>query len=191
MSTLDQARQTQIENIQKKAGKTLEELRGLIAESGLTRHSEIRQLLMDTLGLSYGDANSLVHLALASDGQSAAEASGASLDEVLAGIYTGTKAPLLPIHQQFMLAIEGFGEFEIVPKKGYVSLRRKKQFGMIGPASKGRVEVGLNMRGLPGTERLLAQAPGGMCQYKVYLTNPDEVDDELLAWVRTAFDNAG
>ena len=191
MSSLDQARQKQIENIQKKAGKTLAELRGIIDQSGLTKHSEIRQLLMDTLGLSYGDANSLVHLALASDGQSAAEASGASLEEVLAGIYTGSKAPLLPLHLKFMAAIADLGDFETVPKKGYLSLRRKKQFAMVGPASKGRLEIGLNVKNLPPDERLEAQSPGGMCQYKVYLTREDEVDQALLNWVRAAFESAG
>jgi hypothetical protein len=191
MSSLDQARQTQIENIQKKAGKTLDELRSIIAESGLSKHSEIRRMLMDTLGLSYGDANSLVHLALASDGQSAAEASGASMEEILAGIYTASKAPLLPIHLKVMEAIAGLGEFDIVPKKNYVSLRRKKQFAMVGPASKGRLEIGLNVRGLAATDRLLMQAPGGMCQYKVYLSHSDEVDAELVAWIQAAFESAG
>ena len=36
-------------------------------------------------------------------------------------------------HEKLMKEIRQFGEFEIVPKKGYVSLRRKKQFVMIGP----------------------------------------------------------
>ena len=62
---------------------------------------------------------------------------------------------------------------------------------MIGPATNSRVEVGLNMKGVPGTERLLAQPPGGMCQYKVKLTGVTEVDTELLSWLRMAFDSAG
>jgi hypothetical protein len=33
--------------------------------------------------------------------------------------------------------------------------------------------------------------PGGMCQYKVYLTSPKEVDKELLAWIRLAYDGSG
>lgn len=71
-----------------------------------------------------------------------------------------------------------------------MSLRRKKQFAMVGPASKGRVEVGLNLKGVKGTARLVEQPAGGMCQYKVYLTDAKEVDKELMGWVKQAFESA-
>ncbi len=62
---------------------------------------------------------------------------------------------------------------------------------MVGPATNTRVEVGLNMKGLASTDRLIANPPGGMCQYKVKISSVDEVDDELIDWVRKAFDAAG
>ena len=189
MSSLDQARDTQIRNIQTKTGRSLDELRAVLKDSGLAKHGELRSFAMEKLGLGYGDANTLVHLALASDGQSAA--AGKSGEDVLAEIYADKKAPLRPIHDALMTAIGKFGDFEIAPKKGYVSLRRKKQFAMIGPGSATRVDVGLNMKGVPATERLLAEKPGGMCQYKVKLTTPAEVNAELVAWLRRAYDSAG
>ncbi len=64
--------------------------------------------------------------------------------------------------------IEKFGKFEIVPKKGYFILRRKKQFAMIGPGIKGRLEIGLNIKGVDGTARLEALLPGGMCQHRAF-----------------------
>jgi len=191
MSSLDKARETQLKNIQAKTGRTLSEIQALIAQSGLTKHSEIRQMLMERLGLGYGDANSLVHYVLATDGQSAAEASGQGIEDVLGGIYTGAKAPLRSIHEAVMQAVDSFGPFEVVPKKGYVSLRRKKQFAMLGPASKGRLEVGLNHKGLGASARLEVQPPGGMCQYKVFLTSAAQVDGELIGWIRQAFESAG
>jgi hypothetical protein len=191
MSSLDQARETQLKNIQAKTGKTLAQLRAHIQKSGLSKHGEIRAMLMKDFGLGHGDANSLVHFAKESDGQSAAAAKAATTSDVLDEIYTGAKAGLRPVHAKVMAAIEGLGEFEIAPKKGYVSLRRKKQFAMVGPGTKGRLEVGLNMKAVPATERLLAQAPGGMCQYKVFLTDAKEVDAELKGWLRTAFESAG
>ena len=90
-----------------------------------------------------------------------------------------------------MAAINKLGSFETAPKKTYLSLRRKKQFAMVGPGTKGRLEVGLNMKGVAGTARLEPQAPGGMCQYKVIVADAKEVDKELLAWLKQAYDAAG
>ena len=90
-----------------------------------------------------------------------------------------------------MTAVTGFGAFEIAPKKGYLSLRRKKQFAMIGPATNTRVEVGLNMKDVKATDRLVAMPAGQMCQYKVRISDAAEVDQELLDWIRCAFDAAG
>jgi hypothetical protein len=185
-----QALATQLANIEKRSGKTLKELAAIITSSGLTRHGEIRDMLKRKLGLGHGDANTLVHTVLKSDGQSAAADRGLSADEVVAGLYSGARAPLLPIHQKLMAEIVKFGAFEVAPRKTYVSLRRKKQFAMIGPATNTRVEVGLNMKGVPPTGRLLELPPGGMCNYKIKLTAPAEVDREVVGWIRQAYDSS-
>lgn len=191
MGTPEQATQTQLKNIQTRTGKTLEQLAKIIKESGLTKHGELRSMLQQKLGMGYGDANTLLHYVLKSDGSSAAKKGAMSEDDVLNGIYSGPKEALRPIHDSLMKHIKNFGEFEIAPKKGYVSLRRKKQFAMIGPATNSRVEVGLNVKGLPAAGRLEAIPPGGMCNYKVKLTEVSQVDKELIGWIKLAFENAG
>lgn len=190
---VDKAFETQLKNIQTRTGKSLDELFGLIRQSGLQKHGEIRDLLKSSLGMGHGDANTLTHRYLkAAEGAASPPAIGATASgDVLDEIYSGGKAGLRPIHDRLMAAINAFGPFETAPKKGYVSLRRKKQFAMIGPATKTRVEVGLNMKGVEATPRLLAQAPGGMCQYKVNVTDAAEVDPELIAWIRQAYEGAG
>jgi hypothetical protein len=189
MSSLDKAVQTQIDNIQKKTGKSFDELTALVKSSGLTKHGEIRDMLKRDLGLGHGDANTLVHVVLQSDGTSAAE--GKSMAAVLDEIYTGAKAGFRPIHEKLMNEIEKFGEFEIIPKKGYVSLRRKRQFAMIGPKTNTRFEVGINARDFEKNARLLEQPKGSMCNYIVNLTDAQEVDGQLIAWLKSAFDQAG
>ena len=191
MSSVDKAIETQLNNIEKKTSKSLAEWTAIILQSGLTKHAEIRQMLIDRFQLGYGDANSLVHYALKSDAKRAAVEKGLSTDDIVNELYAGPKADLRPIHERVMTAISSFGEFEIAPKKTYLSLRRKRQFAMVGPATKTRVEVSLNMRGIEPTERLVQLPPGGMCNYKVNLTDPQQVDAELIAWVRTAYDSAG
>lgn len=183
---IEKAYQTQLANIQTKTNKSLDQLFDIIRQSGLSKHGEIRDMLKNSLGLGHGDANTLTLFFLNPPASSPVED-----DAVLDEIYAGPKAALRPIHEAIMAELSGWGEFEIVPKKGYVSLRRKKQFAMLGPATNSRVELGLNMKGVPGTERLAEQPAGGMCQYKVKLTSANEVDTELFGWLRTAFDSAG
>lgn len=191
MGTVDAAIATQLANIEKRTGKSLTQLVKLVKESGLTKHGEIRDHLKTTLGLGYGDANTLTHHALKAGDVPAAAASGVSPDDVVAALYTGPKAALRPIHDALMAKINAFGAFETSPKKTYVSLRRKKQFAMLGPATNTRVELGLNIKSLPANDRLVEQAAGGMCNYRVKLTTVGEVNAELVKWVRAAFDAAG
>ena len=51
MSSLDQARDTQLKNIEAKTGRTLAQLRTLLAGSGLAKHGELRSFAMEKLGL--------------------------------------------------------------------------------------------------------------------------------------------
>ena len=189
MSSLDKAIQTQIDNIQKKTGMSLTELSAFIKRSGLSKHGEIRDMLKNKLGLGYGDANTLVHVVFQSDGTRSAE--GKSINAVLDEIYSDAKAAQRPIHDALMKHIDKFGEFEIVPKKGYVSLRRKKQFAMIGPKTNTRFEVGINAKDFKKNLRLLEQPKGSMCNYIVSLTDAKEVDAELIAWIKSAYESAG
>jgi hypothetical protein len=115
----------------------------------------------------------------------------ANLDTAVDGIYTGAKEALRPVHEAIMQKINSLGEFDIAPKKSYLSLRRKRQFAMVGPATNTRIEVGLNMKGISPTDRLEQNPPGGMCQYKVKVTSLGDVDYELVGWIKTAYDSAG
>ena len=96
MPSLDKALETQLANIQSRTGKSLSELAAIVKGSGLTKHGEIRDMLKRELGMGHGDANTLVHHVLQSDGASAASAKGQGLDEVLAGIYVGTEERAAP-----------------------------------------------------------------------------------------------
>jgi hypothetical protein len=153
---------------------------------------------MTTFGLGHGDANTAVTVigqgitVLPADaGGMAAATAAATGDDPLATIYAGPKAALLPLHHAVITLVQGFGTpFEQAPKKSYVSLRRAKQFAMVGPATKAAIEVGLNHKNLPPHERLKVLAPGRMCQYTTRVSDVAEVDALLTGWLRAAFDGA-
>ncbi len=197
MADPNAAVRTQLQNIQRKTGKTLPELLALLAGSGLSKHGEKRSWLMETLGLGYGDANTVVHFEgrPLPDLDGAGNPSGptpaaAEADDALDALYAGPKAALRPLHEALMARIAALGDFEIAPKQAYVSLRRAKQFAMVGPATVRQLEVGLNCKTLPAHPRLKPEKPGGMCQARTRLEHEDQIDETLMAWLKAAYDAA-
>ena len=188
MASPEQALATQLRNIEAKTGRSLSTMRAEIAASGKLKHGEIRSWLMDKYGLGYGDANSLAHFARGTKGATAEAISGS---DPLAEIYPEKRKHLRFVHDAVVAAIRQWGDFEIAPKKGYVSLRRKKQFAMLGPKNAERAELGLNLKEDVASDRVVPQKPGGMCQYAIALHGADEVDEELLRVLRRAFNAAG
>jgi hypothetical protein len=150
---------------------------------------------MEQFKLGYGDANTVVHFIdkpipdLA--GGAATAAAPAANGDPLGAIYTGAKAGLRPLHDAVMAQIRTFGAFDEAPKKNYVSLRRKKQFAMVGPATKDSVEIGLNAKDLPAHARLKVQPPGSMCNATTRIKSTAEVDALLKDWLRQAYNAAG
>lgn len=188
------ARLNQLRNIQTRTGKTIVELHQVLASSGLSKVGQYRSLLMEQFKLGYGDAN-MVALFFGKplpplDGQVSAQPQ-VPADDPLASLYTGVKAKLRPLHAGVLDMIRAMGPFEESPKKGYISLRRRKQFAMLGPATKDLIEIGLNAMELPPAARLKRMPPGGMCQYTVRIGAPTEIDEELQGWLRMAYDLAG
>lgn len=187
---------TQLKNVQAKTGQTIAALHAAVAASGLAKHGERRSWLMEQFKLGYGDANMVVNfmgkplpdLGAGGAPQPAVTPAGA---DPLDAIYAGPKAALRPLHDAVMQAVAALGPFEAAPKKAYVSLRRKKQFAMVGPATKDAVEVGLNAKDLPSHARLKVQPAGSMCQATTRIGSVAEVDATLKGWLRQAFEGAG
>jgi hypothetical protein len=185
MSTVEKALATQLANIEKRTGKSIAELTEIIRNCGLTKHGQVVAHLKSTLAIGHGDANTLAHVAKKASGAGASDANAPD------SIYAGSKAGLRPLHDALMTRLHGLGDFEVAPKKNYFSLRRKKQFAMVGPATNSLIEVGLNCKSLQGGERLKKLPPGRMCNYAVRVGELTDIDDELLAWAREAYKASG
>ena len=100
-----------------------------------------------------------------------------------------SKAALKPIYDRLIEVSQSFGDdVEIVPKKTNVSLRRSKQFGSIVAASQKRIELEIQLPGEPESDRL--KVSKGMCSHKVSLMSVDEIDAELIDYLRRAWERA-
>jgi hypothetical protein len=174
-------------NIAEKTGKTVPQWVGIVKKSGLQKHGEIVKFLKADHGFTHGYANLVAHQALQS---SAAHADDSDL---VAAQYAGPKAGLKPIYDKIVKAAKGFGAgLEIAPKKTYVSLRHKKQFALVQPSTKTRVDLGINLKGKEPVGRLEASGSfNAMVSHRVRLESPKEVDAEVVSWLKEAFEDAG
>lgn len=186
MSSVDEATQTQIRNIESQTGKSLDELIQSGLATGLTKHKEIHTFFADTYGLTYGNANTLAVFT-----RDRLKGAAGEEENFVDAQYAGRKAELRPLYDALMAAVAAFGDdVEIAPKRTYVSLRRRKQFGLVQPGA-GRVDVGINLKGVEPAGRLEKSGSfNSMCTHRVRVTSAEDVNDELLGWLRRAYEQA-
>jgi len=176
-----------IVNFKEKTGKTMPQWLKIARGAKLEKHGQIVKFLKSEHGMTHGFANLVAHKSLGSDAGSAAKT-----DDLVAAQYSGPKANLRPIYDSLAAAVKKFGkDVEIAPKKTYVSLRRNKQFGLIQPSTKTRVDVGINLKGVKATDRLEASGSfNAMVSHRVRVTDAKDVNKELIGWLKKAYDGS-
>ena len=171
-----------IANMPEKTGKSLEEWIEILKSKSFAKHSEAVNFLKTEHQVTHGFANTIVSL---SKNRDAPEV------DLVAAQYQG-KEGLFPIYQELISYIQTLGnDVTITPKKGSVRIIRKRQFVLIKPATKNRIDLGFKLKDKPTTARLENSGPfGTMCTHRVQLTDVGDVDDELKAWIREAYDKS-
>jgi predicted transport protein len=168
-----------------KTGKPLSHWIQVVKKSQLVKHKAILDYLKAEHGFTHGFANFVSLKAREADAGSFSE------EDLLTNQYKG-KEHLKPIYEALVAQIQTLGDdITQTPKKDSVSMIRKRQFALIKPATKTRIDLGLKLKGKPTTERLGNSGPfGTMCTHRVQLTEPTQVDTELLNWLQEAYEAA-
>jgi len=177
-----------IANMPEKTGKSLQQWLALARKTGHAKHGAIVKALKSDHGLSHGYANLVAHKLLQSDAGSKADAG----EDLVAAQYAGARADLKPVYDALIEAVTALGpDVEIAPKKTYVSLRRNKQFALVQPSTKTRVDLGINLKGEPAKGRLEASGSfNAMVSHRVRLEKPADVDNNVKAWLKKAWSEA-
>lgn len=180
------AMESQMKNLEAKTGRKLDEWFRIVNESGLQKHGELVSMLKEKYGLGHGNANMLVHHAKQSH-------AGFAEDDVLISEQYKGKEKLKTWYDKLITEIKVFGsDVEVSPKKAYVSLRRKKQFAILQPSTKTRLDIGLNLKEAAPTGKLEeAGSWNGMCNYRVRIEEEKAIDKDVVAWLKKAYDEAG
>ncbi|HSG91089.1 MAG TPA: DUF5655 domain-containing protein [Pseudomonadales bacterium] len=188
MHDADAQLQTMITNMKSKTGRSLPEWLALTISADAEKFGQLVKWLKAEHGVSHGYAN-----LIASQTISARSGGAGSEVDLVDAQYAGAKTALRPILDAIAMAVQAFGDdVELAPKKTCVSLRRRKQFALVQPSTKTRVDLGINLPGTPTTARLEASGSfNAMVSHRVRLASPAEVDGEVVAWLRAAYDAAG
>lgn len=176
-----------VDNLKPKTGKSLEEWHDHIRGKGLVKHGEIMSHLKGEMAVTHGFAN-IVALRFTALSSPAAPAGSDPVDEM----YAGAKAVLRPIHDALMAKIAAFGpDVDVAPKKGYLSVRRSKQFAILQPSTATRLDVGIQLKGVEPTGRLEASGSfNAMLTHRVRVASLADIDAELVGWLKRAYDSA-
>ena len=175
------------ESIKPKTGKSLEEWIAILKPKKFQKHGEYMAFLKGEHGVTHGYANLIAHKARGSD------AGSHEADDLVTSQYAGGKEHLKPIYDVLIDHVQKLGDdVEVAPKRASVSIRRKRQFLLIQPSTKTRMDLGFKLPGWETGKRLEGSGPfGSMCTHRVRLENVTDVDSELLSWIAEAYQLAG
>lgn len=175
------------QEMQAKMLKSIEEKTGIhpdkivqdIKKQAFEKHGEKVKFVKEKYALTHGFANLLAHL---TKGEINNTKSGDLVEEQYKG-----KEQLLPIYKSLCDYLKTLEGVELSPKKAYVSVRTGKQFAIIQPSTKTRLDLGLKYPKDydPGLE------PSGsfnsMVTHRIRLESQKEVTKTVLSHIEKAY----
>jgi len=178
--------QPMIDNLPEKTGKSLQEWFKVLTAASFEKHGQMVKYLKNEFGITHGFANTIVLLFRQE------QAGGPPKKEDLVAKQYAKKPELKELYDVLIDAVRQFGEdVELAPKKAYVSLRRSKQFAIIQPSTKSRIDLGLNLKDVNAKDPLIeGDKWSGMCSHGIELFSLDDITDNVLAWLKEAYTQA-
>jgi predicted transport protein len=178
--------ETYLENVKTKTGKTPDDFRVLAEAKGLTKHGEIVNWLKEDFDLGHGHANAVAHVILHADDPKESD------DQGIAKHFAGIKSVWREPYDALLEKLKEFGDdVRVAPTKTYLSLlRNDKKFGIVQVSAK-RLDIGIKLAGTAAKRRFeQAGAWNAMVTHRVKIDSPEELDAEVLTWLRQAYDKA-
>ncbi len=176
-------------NLPEKTGKTFEEWVKIAKNSGLSTRKERIAWLKSEHGLGSVTA---MFIAAESEGRGIAD-EYSDEEALLGGMYSGEKAALRPLYDELAKAARKLGkDVRLTVCKTYVGMSRARQFGMIRPSTKTRVDLGLVLKDAAPSARLVKAGTIGndRMTHRIGVETKKDVDAELKDWLRKAYEAA-
>jgi predicted transport protein len=179
--------QSYLDNIKARTGLAPADFRRLAKEKGLTKAGEVVAWLKKYYGLGYGHAGAIWQVIGHADDVKASEA------DKIAKLFAGSKSQWRKPYDALEAKVRKFGaDVEIAPNMTYINLvRGAKKFGIVQVAVE-RLDIGIKLKGAASTNRFEAAGTwNAMVTHRVRVTDPKQLDKEVLAWLKQAYEAAG
>ena len=160
--------------------RVLAEKRGLLAAD--VKVAQIKQWLKDDYDLGAGHA-----MALVSTFKGAKPADADRIDTQ----FSGAKAHWRPVFETILARVGAFGPVATAATDSYVGLTKNGAKFAIVAVTADRLDVGLKLTGVDANGRFeTAGSWNTMVTHRVRVTDASQVDDELVDWLKRAYDAA-
>lgn len=188
MPTPDEMMSAVTDSLAERTGRTLDEWVALVAASGVDPldQNAVRRWLRDVHGVKQNS-----QWAIADAAALAAGWERPSVEDYVDGQFTGKKAALRPVFDAVRTAALALGDDVTVEGRGtIVPFVRRRQFAVTATTAT-RLDLGLRFVDPPANARVTPAGALGQATHKVALQTVDEVDDELRALLRAAYEQNG
>lgn len=169
-----------------RTGKTVDEWAALALQDGPPTEKERRQWLKATHGFTTNYAWWVAERAEGRGGVAQYDP-----DAYVEAMFA-KKDPLRPLYDRLLkLALKLGKDVKACPCQTIVPLYREHVFAQLKPTTRTRLDLGLALHDTPFTDRLLdtgGTAKKDRITHRVAITEPDDIDDEVTAWLRLAYD---
>jgi predicted transport protein len=111
-------------------------------------------------------------------------------EELVDAQYAGEKKALRPLYEQLREELEALGDdVQAEPRQTYVAFTRGRQFALLQPSTKDRIDVGFVLPDVEPNERLREAGSfgSGRITHRVGLKSDAAIDDDLRAWLLQAY----
>jgi hypothetical protein len=108
-------------------------------------------------------------------------------------LFAGNKEQWRKPYDALLTKVSKFGkDVSVSSTDTYISLLRgSKKFGIVQPSAAERLDIGIKLKGVKPTDRLEAAGKwNAMVTHRVRITDLKQIDKEVIAWLKQAYEAA-
>ena len=178
--------QAYLDTVKAKTGKTPDDFKKLAHEKGLATHKDIMAWLKSDFALGHGHANAVTSVILHSDSPKLSD------EDMVAKHFVGAKAHWRKTFDTLLAKLKEFGsDVALSTTNSYIGIVRKSKKFAIVQFTADRMDIGIKRKGTPAEGRFAESgAWNAMVTHRVQISDPKQIDAEVMAWLRQAYDKA-